>query len=89
MTSLLNGLVTLTSIRLSSLSAGPNAMRIAVVFTDTDTVPILSKSIGRDRPQYRERSRRIFAVVFSGMCWQCLHRTRHKLRRRRGVGAMR
>jgi hypothetical protein len=54
-TGLLNDLVTLTAIRLSSLSAGPDAMRIGVVFTGTGPVPILAKSIGRDKPQNRVR----------------------------------
>ena len=48
MTGLLNDLATLTAIRLSSLSAGPDAMRVGVVFTGTGTVRILSKDIGRD-----------------------------------------
>ena len=52
-TGLLNDLVTLTAIRLSSLSAGPDAMRIGVVFTGTDAVRILAKSVGRDKPQNR------------------------------------
>jgi hypothetical protein len=52
-TGLLNDLVTLTAIRLSSLSAGPDAMRIGVVFTGTDAVRILAKSTGRDKPQNR------------------------------------
>ena len=50
---LLNDLATLTAIRLSSLSAGPDAMRIGVVFTGTGAVRILSKSVGRDKPQNR------------------------------------
>ena len=50
---LLNDLVTLTAIGLSSLSAGPDAMRIGVVFIGTDAVWILSKGIGRDKPQNR------------------------------------
>jgi hypothetical protein len=54
-TGLLNDLATLTRIRLSSLSAGPDAMRIGVVFTGTDAVRILAKSVGRDKPQNRVR----------------------------------
>jgi hypothetical protein len=50
---LMDGLPTLTRIRLSSLSAGPDATRIGVVFTGTDAVRMLSKSIGRDKPQNR------------------------------------
>ncbi len=53
MIGLLNDLVTLTAIRLSSLSAGPDAMRIGVVFTGTDAVRILAKGVGRDKPQNR------------------------------------
>ena len=52
-TGLLNDLVTLTALRLSSLSAGPDAMRIGVVFTGADAVRILAKGVGRDRPQNR------------------------------------
>jgi hypothetical protein len=50
---LLNDLVTLTAIRLSSLSAGPDAMRIGVAFTGTGAVQILAKGVGRDKPQNR------------------------------------
>jgi hypothetical protein len=55
MTGLLDGLSTFTRIRLSSLSAGPDAMLVGVVFAgrpSTAIVPILSKSDGRDKPQY-------------------------------------
>ena len=52
-TGLPNDLVTLTTLRVSSLSAGPDAMRIGVVFTGTDAVRILSKGVGRDKPQNR------------------------------------
>ena len=44
MTGLLNDLVTLTALRLSSLSAGPDAMRVGVVFTGTNAVRILSRA---------------------------------------------
>jgi hypothetical protein len=54
-TGLLNDLVTLTALRLSSLSAGPDGMRISVVFTGTDTVWLLSKNVDRDEPQNRVR----------------------------------
>jgi hypothetical protein len=50
---LMDGLPTLALIRLSSLSAGPDAMWIGVVFTGTATGPILSKSLGRHGPQSR------------------------------------
>lgn len=53
MTGLLSELATLTAIRLSSLSAGPDAMRIGVVFIGTNAVRLLSKSIGWDKPQNR------------------------------------
>ena len=53
MADLMDGLPTLTRIRLSSLSADPDAMRIGVIFTGTATVLILSKSIGKQRPQSR------------------------------------
>jgi hypothetical protein len=43
-TGLLNDVVTLTAIRLSSLSAGPDVMQIGVVFVGTDAVRILSKA---------------------------------------------
>jgi hypothetical protein len=54
MTGLLNDLATPTSIRLSSLSAGPDAMMVGVVFTGPTEaiVPILLK---RDKPQDRVR----------------------------------
>jgi hypothetical protein len=48
---LMDGLPTLTRIRLSRLSADSDAMRIGVIFTRTATVPILSKSLGRHGPQ--------------------------------------
>jgi hypothetical protein len=46
-------LVTLTAIRLSSLSAAPDATRIGAVFIGTDAVRILSKGVGRDKSQNR------------------------------------
>jgi hypothetical protein len=52
-TGLLNDLVSLTAIRLSSPSAGPDATRIGVVFIGTDAVRTLAKRTGRDRPQDR------------------------------------
>ncbi len=51
----LDGLATLIPIRLSSLSAGPDVTRVGVVFTGTNAVPVSSKSIGRDRAQFRVR----------------------------------
>ena len=53
MTGLLDGLAILTRIRLPRVANGPDAMRIGDVCPGTDTVLILSKSIGRDRPWYR------------------------------------
>jgi len=53
---LLNDLVTLTALRLSSLSAGPDATRISVVLTGADAVRILAKSVGRDKPQNRVKT---------------------------------
>jgi hypothetical protein len=50
---LMDGLSTLTRFRLSRLSADPDAMRVGVIFTGTATALILSKSIGRHRPQCR------------------------------------
>jgi len=47
----LRGLLDGLAIRLSSLPAGPGAMWSGVVVTGMDTL-ILSKSIGRERPQY-------------------------------------
>ena len=52
-TGLLNDLVTLTLIWLSSFSAGRDAMRIGVMFIGTCTVRILAKSIGPGKPQNR------------------------------------
>jgi len=52
-TGLLNDLATLTAIRLSSLSAGLYATQIGVVFIGTDAVRILSKGVGRGKPQNR------------------------------------
>jgi hypothetical protein len=46
-TGLLNDLVTLTALRLSNFSAGPDAMRIGVVFTGTNAARVLSKGVGR------------------------------------------
>ena len=40
--SLLDGLATLTHIRLPGVASDPDAMEIGVVFTGTDTVPIFS-----------------------------------------------
>jgi len=50
---LLDGLATLTRFRLLRIASGPDAMGSGVVFTGTDTPPILSKSIGRYGPQNR------------------------------------
>jgi hypothetical protein len=52
-TGLLADLVSLTALRLSSLSAGPDALRMGVVFTGTDAVRILLNGVARDRPQNR------------------------------------
>jgi hypothetical protein len=55
MTGMLDGLSTFIRIRSSSLSAGPDAMLVGVVFAgwpSTAIVPILSKSDGGDKPQY-------------------------------------
>ena len=55
MTGLLDGLSTFTRIRLSSLSAGPDAMLVGVVLAGWPSaaiVPILSESDGADKPQY-------------------------------------
>ena len=60
-TGLLKDLVTLTAIRLWSLSAGPDAMRIGVVFIGTCTVRVLSQGVGRDKPQNR-------ATKSTGVC---------------------
>ena len=49
MTGLLNDLAPLTALRLSSLSAGPDPMRIGVVFIGADAARILSKGIGRHK----------------------------------------
>jgi hypothetical protein len=49
-TGLLNDLVTLTALRLSSLAADPDATRIGVVFTGTNVVRVLSKGVGRLPP---------------------------------------
>jgi hypothetical protein len=54
-TGLLDGLAILTRIRLPRVANGPDAMRIAVVSTGMDTVPILLTSIGWDRPQFPVR----------------------------------
>jgi hypothetical protein len=43
-------LVTLTAIRLSTLSAGPDATRVGAVFTGTNAVQVLSKGLGRLPP---------------------------------------
>jgi hypothetical protein len=52
-TALLDGLTILTRIRLPRVANGPDVMPIGVVFPGTGPVLILSKSSGRDRPQYR------------------------------------
>src|SRR5689334_22966778 len=55
-TALLDGLATSIRIRLSSLSAGPDAMVDGVVvagWPSAAIVPILSKSAGRDKPRNR------------------------------------
>jgi hypothetical protein len=55
MTGLLDGLSTFNGIRLSSLSAGPDAMLVGVVLAGWPSaaiVPILSESDGADKPQY-------------------------------------
>jgi hypothetical protein len=49
-TGLPDGFAILTGIRLPRVANGPDAMLIAVIFPGTDSVLILSKSIGRDRP---------------------------------------
>jgi hypothetical protein len=68
-TGLLNDLVTLTAIRLSSLSAGPDAMRIGVVFTGTDALRIRSKYVGRDKPQIRvTKSMGVGSLPPAGVC---------------------
>jgi hypothetical protein len=53
-----DGLPTLIRLRLPSLSAGPGAMEVGVVFAGwrlAPIVPILLKSVGRDKPQYPVR----------------------------------
>jgi hypothetical protein len=50
---LMDGLPTLIRSRLSGVASGPDAPRIGVIFTGTATVLILSKGIGRHRPQSR------------------------------------
>ena len=57
-TGLLDGLAISIRLRLSSLSAGPDAMQVGVVFAGWPSaaiVPILSKSADRDKPQNRVR----------------------------------
>jgi hypothetical protein len=49
----MDGLPTLIRSRLSGVASGLDAPRIGVFFTGTATVLILSKSIGRHRPQNR------------------------------------
>ena len=76
MTGLLDGLATLTPVRLSGLSAGPDAMGISVVFPGGDTESILSKSIGTQTPQnlvrkstgFRDRCFRRVLTVAPDIC---------------------
>jgi hypothetical protein len=59
-----DGLPTLIRLRLPSLSAGPYAMEVGVVFAgwpSATIVPNLLKSVGRDRPQYPVRKSTCFS----------------------------
>lgn len=87
-TGLLDSVAALTRVRLPRVADGPDAMRIAVVVAGVDAVPILPKTIGRDRPQYWVRKS-------AGFCcrgvWRALTRAAPAARcrtMRRGMRAM-
>ena len=83
----MDGLPTLTRIKLSSLSADPDAMRIGVVFTGTANVLLLSKSIGRHRPQNRVgESMRVWCRLGSSLALPARKETgASRLARREGM----
>ena len=83
-----NLLPTLIRIRLPTRWAGPDAMLVGVVFTDGPApakMPILSMSLGGDKPQYPVAKSTHSGAARFVPCWQCLQAMMRELRQQRDV----